>query len=167
MGKDARILCISDLHAPFGHRDTIPFLKELKKKHKPTRIVLLGDEVDGHAWSYHEQEPDAEFTPTGELLAAIEEIQKVYALFPVADVLDSNHGSLAIRKAKSGKLPYLFLRPMREVLKTPRWSWTSKLVLKSGSDIIGFMHGKSAAFLKWANSAGISTVEGHFHTKQG
>lgn len=38
------ILNISDLHAPYNHKDAIDFLAHLKDKHKPTRVILLGDE---------------------------------------------------------------------------------------------------------------------------
>ena len=39
-----RILIISDTHCPYHHPDLIPFLKSLKKKYKPDRIIHIGDE---------------------------------------------------------------------------------------------------------------------------
>lgn len=32
------------MHIPYHHPDTIKFLKAVKKKYKPTRVVNLGDE---------------------------------------------------------------------------------------------------------------------------
>ncbi|MCK8363719.1 metallophosphoesterase, partial [Erwinia amylovora] len=52
------ILVVSDLHAPFNHPDSVAFLKAIKAKYKPTRVILTGDEVDFHAISFHDSDPD-------------------------------------------------------------------------------------------------------------
>ena len=36
--KNKRILVISDMHIPYHHKDSIKFLKEIKKEFKPDRI---------------------------------------------------------------------------------------------------------------------------------
>jgi predicted phosphodiesterase len=41
--KNKRILVISDMHIPYHHKDSIKFLKEIKKEFKPDRIVNIGD----------------------------------------------------------------------------------------------------------------------------
>jgi transcriptional regulator with XRE-family HTH domain len=56
--NNQRILTISDLHIPYHHRDSLAFLAYLKAKYKPTRIICLGDELDKHALSYHDSDPD-------------------------------------------------------------------------------------------------------------
>ena len=43
--KNSCILIISDMHAPYGHQDTIPFLKEIKRVYKPDRVVCVGDDL--------------------------------------------------------------------------------------------------------------------------
>ena len=43
---NSRILFISDLHVPYHHPQAFEFLKHLKKKYNPTRIICLGDECD-------------------------------------------------------------------------------------------------------------------------
>lgn len=43
---DEVILFISDLHAPYMHRDTVAFFYAVKKKYRPSRIVSVGDEID-------------------------------------------------------------------------------------------------------------------------
>jgi len=35
-----RILVISDTHCPYHHPDLIPFLKAIKKKYKPDRVMI-------------------------------------------------------------------------------------------------------------------------------
>ena len=52
------ILIISDTHIPYHHKDLFPFLKAIKKLYKPTKIVHIGDEVDKHALSFHDSDPD-------------------------------------------------------------------------------------------------------------
>ena len=52
------ILVISDTHCPYHHPDLISFLKTIKKKYKPDRVIHIGDEVDSHAISFHDSDPD-------------------------------------------------------------------------------------------------------------
>ena len=52
------VLIISDTHLPFAVPELIPFLKLLKKKYKPDRVIHIGDEVDKHAMSFHDSDPD-------------------------------------------------------------------------------------------------------------
>ena len=52
------ILIISDTHIPYHHPDLIPFLKDLKEIYKPDRVIHIGDEVDKHAMSFHDSDPD-------------------------------------------------------------------------------------------------------------
>ena len=49
--KNKRILVISDMHIPYHHKDSIKFLKEIKKEFKPDKIINIGDSVDFHAIS--------------------------------------------------------------------------------------------------------------------
>lgn len=44
-GEDnSRVLLISDLHAPYNHPKAVEFLRKLKDKYQPTRVISLGDE---------------------------------------------------------------------------------------------------------------------------
>jgi len=162
--KNDRILVISDLHAPYMHQDTAPFLAAVKKKYNPTKIVLTGDERDGHAESYHETDPDLPGAGD-ELDQAIVQLSPIYKLFPVADVLESNHGSLAIRKAKSAGLSLKHLKPYRDVLKAPKgWDWHMDLILQptKGAQIY-FHHGLCADVMKLVQLRGMNAVQGHYH----
>ena len=55
--RNSRILIIPDQHAPFQHPDTIDFLIEVAARIRPTRVINLGDETDGHALSMHDSDP--------------------------------------------------------------------------------------------------------------
>jgi len=158
------ILCISDLHEPYAHEDTIPFLKAIKKKFKPDKVLSVGDEVDGHAISFHNSDPDL-FSPGHELDRAIQKLQAYYTLFPNMDIVDSNHGSLVYRKQKFCGLPRSVFKEYGEMLNAPKgWKWHNDLILKmSDGKKVYICHGKSANNLRLSQTMGMSTVNGHYH----
>ena len=78
--KGEIILCISDLHAPYQHPQAISFLRAIKKKYKPTKILNVGDEVDYHALSFHDTDAELD-NAYAELVKARKVIKKLYTLF--------------------------------------------------------------------------------------
>lgn len=166
MAKNSRVLVISDLHAPYYHQDTIPFLTAIKEFINPDKVIFTGDEIEGHTISFHDKDPDLPFSPSSELEKAIEHLKPIYELFPKADILESNHGSLVYRRGKHGGLPRYVFKDYREILDAPRgWNWHSDLILRlsDGRDCY-FHHGKSANGLKLTQSMGMNTVQGHHHS---
>ncbi len=161
-----RILVVSDLHAPYMHPDTVPFLKAVAKKYTPTRVVLTGDEIDHHAMSFHDSDPDL-FSAGDELVAAIDALKPLYKLFPKADILDSNHGSMAYRKGKHHGVPRKYLREYGEVLEAPTgWRWHDELILVvPGGNQVFFHHGLSKNVMKVVAQRGMCVVQGHYHTE--
>jgi hypothetical protein len=162
-----RVLCLSDMHGPYQHPDTVRFLKALKKKYKPDRVVCLGDEVDHHAMSFHDSDPDLP-SAGDELQLAIKGLLKpLYKLFPVMDIIDSNHGSMVYRKGKHHGIPRKYLRDYNEVLEAPKgWKWMNDLVLKlSDGQEVYFIHGVKKNGIQLARSMGMNCVQGHYHTE--
>lgn len=165
MVKNKSILVISDLHTPFEHKDTIPFLTALKKKYKFDRVICIGDEIDNHAISFHDSDPDLE-SAGRELKDAVNHLKPIYKLFPTVDVIESNHGSLVYRKAKAHGLPKAVFKTYNEMLQAPKgWKWHFDLKLESPLGPIYFCHGKSGAAGRLASQYGCSTIQGHFHEK--
>jgi hypothetical protein len=93
------ILFISDLHAPYNHPDALLFLSALKKKYSFKRVICVGDELDYHAMSFHEHDPDLDSAGV-ELQRGREIMWELWKMFPRMDILESNHGSMAYRKGK-------------------------------------------------------------------
>jgi hypothetical protein len=58
-----------------------------------------------------------------------------------------------------------FLRPYSEFLGTKKWKWVDDLTLTCGQQRVFFTHGKAADVLKVSQTMGMSTVQGHYHTK--
>ena len=162
MKKKSRVLIISDLHSPYGHIDTVPFLKAVKKKYKPTQVILTGDEVDFHQISFHPGDPDLDSAGV-ELAKAIQALKPLYELFPRATVLHSNHGSLVYRKALYHGLPKAVVKEYRHMLSAPKgWEWVDDLIIKTPLGKVYFHHSRGPA-LKTSQLYGMSHVCGHLH----
>jgi hypothetical protein len=158
------ILVISDLHCPYNHPDTVRFLAALKKKYGPfDYVVSSGDEVDYHAMSFHDSDPDLD-SAGKELEKAIEELKPIYKLFPKTTVLESNHGSLVLRKALANGMPRKLFKSYRDILEAPRgWNWTFDLTLKTPLGKVYFHHSKGVNAKKNSQAMGMSFVQGHHH----
>jgi hypothetical protein len=163
--KNKSVLVISDCHIPYSHQDLIPFLKAIKAKYKPDRVICIGDEVDHHAMSFHDSDPDL-MSAGPELERSIQMLKPIYKLFPKVDLVDSNHGSMAYRKGKHGGIPRKYLRGYNEVLDAPKgWVWHNSIKLKlSDGSTCFFTHGLSANGIKLAQMNGMSVVQGHYHS---
>ncbi len=162
-----RVLVIPDLHAPFMHRDAVPFLRAVARRYKPTRVVCLGDEVDFHALSEHDHDPSG-YSAGDELEAAIAHLRPIYDLFPEVAVCVSNHTSRPYRKALKSGIPVQFLREYREFLRAPKgWSWHDRVEV----DGVNHEHGQGLSgrggALRLALARMRSTWIGHLHAHAG
>jgi len=164
-GKNQRILFISDLHTPYQHQDVVEFLKAVKEKYHPSRTIIGGDEVDNHAISFHTSDPNL-MSPGDELEAAIYELGKIHAIFPKADVIDSNHGALFLRRGKDAHLPRQIFKPMHEILDTPGWTWHPEILLTlPNKRNVLVKHGVAKNPTLASKHLGVSLVQFHFHTQ--
>lgn len=161
---EERILLFGDMHIPYHHQDSIDFLKAIKAKYKPTKIICTGDEVDNHAISYHEKDPDL-MGAGDELDASIRYMKQLYKIFPKVDLVESNHGSLAKRKGKTAGIPNRMLRSYNEILEAPKsWKWTEKIFYKmrNGETLyIAHQQGKNSGNV--AKTNGCCYAGGHYH----
>lgn len=164
--SNQRILLISDLHVPYQHPDTIAFLTAIKKKYKPTRVISVGDEVDKHAMSFHDSDPDLS-SAGDELEDAIEQLQPLYKLFPKMDLVDSNHGSMVYRKGKHHGIPRKYIRDYGDVLDAPKgWKWSNELLINiPGNNQLLVVHGISKDVMKVVAQRGVCVAQGHYHSE--
>lgn len=162
------VLFISDMHIPYHHENLIPYLKGLKEKYNPTRVICVGDELDKHAMSFHDSDPDLD-SAGAELEKALPVIKELEALFPKMDLIDSNHGSMVYRKAKHHGIPRRYIKPYNEVLGVgDGWKWHMDLTitLPDGQKVY-IHHGKSTEAVKTSQLMGMSHVCGHYHESFG
>jgi hypothetical protein len=161
---NSRILLISDMHIPYHHPDTLEFLQYLKDKYQPTRIICLGDELDKHALSFHDSDPDLP-SAGDELRMALPVIAKLKEMFPVMDILESNHGSLVYRKAHAHGIPRHYLKSYNDVLGVDdNWKWHYEMTIDLPNGNRCYLHhGKSANVTKTSQTMSMCAVQGHYH----
>jgi predicted phosphodiesterase len=159
------ILVISDMHLPYQHKDSIKFLKEIKKEFKPDTTLSIGDLLDQHALSFHDSSPEL-YSAGMELDKAKEYVKELESIFPKLIEVDSNHSSMIYRRALKHGLPRAYLKEYGDFLETKKWKWVDDLTLTmSNGQRCFFTHGRSADVLKVSQTMGMSAVQGHYHTK--
>lgn len=163
---NSRILVIPDLHFPYCHMDALDFLHKLKKTLNPTRVICLGDELDFHSLSFHDS--DADLDSSGkELVLSLGYIDTLHELFPKMDLLESNHGSMAYRKAKHHGMPRYLLKSYNEVLgvSCDDWKWHDQLTITlPNGESVAFRHYFGSNVLLASQKMGMSVVQGHAHS---
>lgn len=159
------ILHIPDQHAPYNHPDMIPFLKAVKKAFPIDLVVNAGDELDMHAMSFHDSDPNLD-SAGPELERGKIVMEQLYRVFPDMLVCSSNHGSMAYRKAKAHGLPVQFIRRYRDVIfpehGAPGWSWAFEWIVSTPLGDVKFKH-QSAGILADAAHNRCNLMVGHSH----
>lgn len=159
-----RVLLISDMHIPYHHPDTLEFLQYLKDKYKPTRVICLGDELDKHALSYHDHDPDLP-SAGDELRRSIPIIHQLHEMFPKMDIIESNHGSLVWRKAKTNGIPRQYIKSYNDVLGVgDGWKWSFDLTIELPNGQKCYIHhGKTSNVIQLSQQMGMNAIQGHYH----
>lgn len=167
MSKKKRVLVISDIQAPFHHKDTLPFLKAVKKKYKPNHIVNIGDVTDSYCLSAWGTDPDA-ISAKDEIKQMQKLVKALGKMFPKMDVLTSNHDLRLNRAAFRAGIPSHFLKGYHDWMGCPKgWTFHDEFIL----DGIMYCHGDEMgaggqlAPLNRVKHYGMSTVAGHLHTQ--
>lgn len=179
--ENTSILLISDMHAPYQHPDTYDFLEGLHNVYGFDRIICQGDELDYHAMSYHESDPDLP-SAGAELEAGREFLHKVERLFPEVDLVDSNHGSMAYRRQKTAGMPRHLIHSYRNIvfgekdkhgdLRCPGgrghgWRWHPQLRVRiPNSDVpLTVVHGLATDARNAMRRLHTHVSQGHYHTE--
>jgi predicted phosphodiesterase len=158
--KEDRVLVVGDIHAPFELKGYFEFCKETYAKYNCNQVIFIGDIIDNHYSSYHEEDPDG-MGGGDELDRAIVDVKRWWEAFPKADVLIGNHDRIIMRKAFSSKIPKRWIKGFNDVLGTPGWNWTERIVYND----VQFVHGEGGTARTKAKNDMQSTVQGHIHTQ--
>lgn len=160
-------LVIPDQHAPYQHKDTIPFLIAVASRYKPDTVINLGDELDFHALSFHDSDPSLD-SAGPELERGRTFLRELHSLFPVMRICHSNHGSMVYRKALAHGIPAQMLKSYRETCfpggEGARWEWLEEIVinLPNGQQVL-FKHQPSGTEILDAAHNHMNLVVGHKH----
>lgn len=163
------ILVIPDQHAPYHHPDFIDFLKEIRDTFNPDLVVNLGDELDYHALSFHDSDPNLDSAGT-ELELGKVFLTKLHDEFPKMLICHSNHGSMVFRRAKAHGIPVQMIKRYRDVLfpvgGCEGWSWASGWRINTALGEVLFKH-QTSNILSDAAHNQCNLVVGHEHGKFG
>jgi hypothetical protein len=152
---------LPDLHAPFIKKGVLEFCREQQDKYKCGTVRFAGDIIDGHAWSYHEHDPDG-MSVGDELHTARLQLKPWFKAFPNATVCMGNHDLLIQRKARTIGLSKYFIRGFGEVIGAPK---TWEFGLEFRKDNVLYKHGNIGDAFIVAKKSRMSTCQGHFHAK--
>ena len=158
--KENRVLVIGDLHEPFNLDGYLDFCKHQYAIYNCNKVIFIGDVIDNHYSSYHEADPDG-IGGGDELEMAIKKIAKWYEAFPDAHITIGNHDRIIMRKAFSSAIPKKWLKEYKDVLETPRWVFTDRVVI----DNVQYIHGEGGTARTKCRADMMSTVQGHLHTQ--
>ena len=162
----SRVLVIGDPHEPVCHPGYRPWCRDLRRKFKTDKTVIIGDICDHHAISFHAANPQCP-GPDDEYLLTKQKMQGWYKSFPNAIVTIGNHDARIVRLAESVNIPARYLRDYNEVWKTPKWQWVDDIVI----DNVYYFHGTGRGGLYPAFNAMkdclMSVVMGHCHAQAG
>lgn len=157
-----RIGVVGDVHEPFSHPLYLQFCQDTFESWGVQQVHLIGDIVDLHSLSFHEQNPNG-MSAYDETALARRRVAEWYKTWPRATVSIGNHDERHFRKARKEGVPDLYLRDFAEVWGTPKWDWQ----LFHKFDDIRFQHGTGSsgkdAAINQACQRRISVVQGHTH----
>ena len=164
MKTPKKILVIGDTHFPYSHPDCISFLSKLNQYYKPDTVVHIGDEADYHSQNFHGVDPDLP-SAFDELEVTKSWIKRLEKIFPKMTLLESNHGSLVLRRAIASKMSRNFIKPYNDILDVNKnWVWKDKHIIKTDKYKICFAHQFSKDIAKAVKETSMCCVQGHFHT---
>jgi len=160
-----KILVVSDTHFPYHHPDTFPFLIKLNKAYKPDCVVHIGDEMDWHSVNVsHVINPDLP-APADELLSGQSLCGQLEKIFSSMYLLESNHGSMILRRAMAKGMSKFFIKDYNEILDvSSKWKWVERLILETPKGKVIFAHQFCKDIAKAVQQTATSCVQGHFHT---
>jgi len=161
-----RILHIPDQHAPYHHEDALSFLATVAAEYLPDLVVNAGDELDFHAMSFHDSDPNLD-SAGAELEAGKSWLHKLEKIFPDMLICDSNHGSMAFRRAKAHGLPVQLIKSYRDVVFPngggEGWHWAESWRVRTALGDVLFKHQASGNILSDAAHNDCNLMVGHNH----
>lgn len=161
------VLAIPDIHAPFHHKETIPFLQHVYKEFGCDRVVCLGDEVDYCALNRFGLDPNAHGASL-ELAMAKSFLKEFWQAFPVMEICTSNHTSRPFRAAFEAGIPEELILSYKQAFGAPDGvSWHDRIIIDNCLYIHGEGYSGQGGALKAAIMNRMSTAIGHLHTFAG
>jgi len=155
---------IPDLHIPGQVSYALEFIRDTFSDHRVTDVICIGDLVDHHYISFHNNELDAD-NPIDEWRKAKLELMRWVKAFPKMKLCSGNHDERNVRAAKIVGLPEdIYLKKINDVYDLPsEWRWRTrwdvdKVIYEHGVGSSGMYGAKNTAL-----KLGSAYVQGHTH----
>jgi len=171
MQYNNRILVWGDLHAPYQDENALTFLKRVKVKFKPDRIVCVGDLVDFYASSRFPKDPSHADSLINEIKKINKTVRRLSKIFPKMDITMGNHDDRMAIRANGAGIPRELMDSFGEIIGAPEgWIFHNSsddltLHIQATKENITFAHNRGINTLLIAQRLGRSYVAGHSHTK--
>jgi predicted phosphodiesterase len=162
----SRVLVVGDQHEPFCLDGYLEHCKRVYKDWRCNRVVLIGDEVDQHAMSYHEKVPDGRSAGDEHILAR-KKLQKWRKVFPKAVVCVGNHTALPFRQAQTAGIPKAYMKSYNDIWGIRGWQWGLKFEIDGVLYTHGTRNNGAMAARNLAIKKRQSVVMGHVHGQAG
>ena len=159
---------IGDTHIPYELPKYLSFCRKVFKAHGVQKVIHIGDLVDHHALSFHDNEPTLKGAQ-GEMIDARERLKPWYRAFPKLTLIMGNHDKIPARQlTKIGMDSEVWMRPLDEVYSMPK-GWVLRQEVEI--DEVLYHHGDTALGVNGYRNDSIarmqSTVTGHAHSNSG
>lgn len=163
-----RIICISDTHFPYHHRDTFIFLRAVRDDYDINSVCHVGDVVDNHYPSFHEMEAGC-LGGDEELREARIACRKLEEIFPVMKIALGNHDLLPKRKANAANIPLDWVNDPNTVYELEGgWDWSTSHYIPYGDNLkFLLVHSVGINLKVNAMRYSHSSVQGHHHSTFG
>jgi len=164
-------LIVSDTHAPYQHKDTLKFLKEVHKKYGCNEIIIhIGDLVDFNGISHYSKELDAP-TAKDEYAEALRFTKEFTKVFPKGVLILGNHDCRVKSQLKEIGLPIEMIKDYNQLLGLPKgWKVEPLCHIIKEFDVL-CEHGNNSIGMTGAITTAIykrtSYVQGHAHSAGG
>ena len=164
-------LIIPDTHAPYHHRNTLNFLKEVHAKYNCQDLVIhIGDLFDFHAISKYTVEMDSP-PATEEYQRALKFSSKLGALFPNGVLVLGNHDIRAEIGLKTIGVPLTLLKSTKDLFGLPKGWKVEPLFHVIKEHNVLCEHGINSTGVGGAITTAVfkrcSYVQGHCHADAG
>jgi len=160
------ILMVPDLHIPYEHPDALEFIKAVKKSYTPNLVINLGDMLDFHAISFHDNDPDL-LSAGDELELSVKKIAEWEKVIPEQYIVGSNHGDLPLRKFLANGIPKDLIKSYNDIYEVgEKWKFVDDLTIETESIHLPDLyvaHGIRKNALQVAQQRGQRFICGHFH----
>lgn len=161
-------LVVSDIHLPFAVTGWLDFIKRTHARFNcHEEIIINGDLIDHHAYSFHQTETDA-MNGIDEFEQSKIMVKELVEAFPRAIFTMGNHDILLVRRLADIGIDKRFIKNFHELYDLPKtWKLVDNIIV---DDVfythIGCSSGKNG-HLNSAIANMMSTCVGHIHSQGG